>query len=329
MRYLVDIHHGIGDCICFMPTIDNIAIADEHAVIDIVVLKQNYGDLFLNNPNIRNVIALSDAPKMFAPGKYDIGIIADFISAKWMSVILLKYLGCKKVVYVHRKLKWTKHLVLRCLDVLELLGIEYTIKKPQLYLDDRKAEICDKYDFGKEMKTIAVCMGGNVINNVSVKNRAMKGVNFKQWPYKRYVKLIRILGEKYKVILIGGDKEEKEFANYRDAVNLVNVLNIIGKTSLPESAQILSACDLVIGNDTGMMHLAGAAGTATLSIHGPTDPDMCGTFSERAFFITPKTKCKYCYAERGDKYFNCTTGLSCLMSISVDDVIKKVDEILV
>lgn len=329
MRYLVDIHHGIGDSICFMPTIDNIILADKYAVIDIVVLKQNYGDLFLNNPNIKSVIALKDAPKMFALGKYDIGIIADFISAKWMSVILLKYLGCKKVVYVHRKLKWTKHLVLRCLDVLELLGIEYTVKNPQLYLNNDKIKICEKYNLGNGMKTIAVCMGGNVINNVSVKNRKMKGINFKQWPYKRYAEMIKILGEKYKVILIGGDKEKKEFANYRDDLNFVNVLNILGKTSLIESAQILSVCDLVIGNDTGMMHLAGAVGATTLSIHGSTNPEMCGTFNERAFFITPKTKCKYCYAERGDKYFNCKTGLSCLMSISVDDVIKKVDEILV
>ncbi len=329
MRYLIDIHHGIGDSICFMPTIDNITIADKHAVIDIVVLKQNYGDLFLNNPNIRNVIALHDAPRMFAYGKYDIGIIADFISAKWMSIILLKYLGCKKVVYVHRKLKWTKHLVLRCLDVLELLGIEYAVKKPQLYLDNDKTKICEKYGLENGMKIIAVCMGGNVINNVSAKNRKMKGINFKQWPYKRYAELIRILEKKYRVILIGGNKEEKEFASYTDDVNLANVLNILGKTSLLESAQILSVCDLVIGNDTGMMHLAGAVGAATLSIHGPTDPDMCGTFNERAFFLTPKTKCKYCYAERGDKYFNCTSGLSCLKSISVDDVIRKVDKILI
>jgi ADP-heptose:LPS heptosyltransferase len=37
-------------------------------------------------------------------------------------------------------------------------------------------------------------------------------------------------------------------------------------------ASVLANCDVYVSNDTGMMHVAAAAGTPTLSLFGPTDP---------------------------------------------------------
>lgn len=50
------------------------------------------------------------------------------------------------------------------------------------------------------------------------------------------------------------------------------VINLAGKISLPELAAFMSRCSVVIGNDSGGVHLAAAAGAAVIVIFGLTDP---------------------------------------------------------
>jgi heptosyltransferase-2 len=62
-------------------------------------------------------------------------------------------------------------------------------------------------------------------------------------------------------------------------------LNLAGQTSLPDWAALLQACDLVICNDSGGMHLAAAVGTRVVAIYGLTDPAATGPLSARARVI--------------------------------------------
>jgi ADP-heptose:LPS heptosyltransferase len=47
-------------------------------------------------------------------------------------------------------------------------------------------------------------------------------------------------------------------------------IDLVGKLSLPEAAACLRRASLFVGNDSGLMHLAAAAGAATLGLFGPT-----------------------------------------------------------
>lgn len=49
-----------------------------------------------------------------------------------------------------------------------------------------------------------------------------------------------------------------------------DAIDLTGRLSLPQVAACLSRCALFIGNDSGLMHLAAAAGTPTLGLFGPT-----------------------------------------------------------
>ena len=51
-----------------------------------------------------------------------------------------------------------------------------------------------------------------------------------------------------------------------------------GQTNMRELAGELAACDLVVGNDTGGMHLANAVGTPVAVLFGPTNPLVTGPF---------------------------------------------------
>jgi heptosyltransferase-2 len=48
-------------------------------------------------------------------------------------------------------------------------------------------------------------------------------------------------------------------------------LNLAGQTSVREVTAFMQGCDLFIGNDAGLMHLASSVGTPVVAIFGPTN----------------------------------------------------------
>ena len=56
---------------------------------------------------------------------------------------------------------------------------------------------------------------------------------------------------------------------------------------LPHLAAVLARCQVVVGHDSGITHLAAAVGTTTLALFGPTDPLVWGPRSHRACVLWP------------------------------------------
>jgi len=59
-------------------------------------------------------------------------------------------------------------------------------------------------------------------------------------------------------------------------------LNLAGRTALAEWAAALAACDAVVCNDSGGMHLAAALGRPVVAVFGATDPSVTGPLGPRA-----------------------------------------------
>lgn len=57
---------------------------------------------------------------------------------------------------------------------------------------------------------------------------------------------------------------------------------------LPHLAALLARCQIVVGHDSGITHLAAAVGTTTLALFGPTDPLVWGPRSRRACVLWPE-----------------------------------------
>lgn len=90
----------------------------------------------------------------------------------------------------------------------------------------------------------------------------------KQWP--GYNELIRILlkKQKKKIILIGKNNQEEWDMLQKESKR--RVVNLIGKTSLSETIDIIRRSSLFIGNDSGLMHIADLFEKPLISIWGPT-----------------------------------------------------------
>lgn len=89
----------------------------------------------------------------------------------------------------------------------------------------------------------------------------------KRLPEENWIKFINSTDQK--IVLIGG-KAEMEAAGNIVAATGLNVINMVGKTNLQESALLIRNAERVISNDTGMMHIAAALRKPIVSIWGGT-----------------------------------------------------------
>jgi heptosyltransferase I len=92
----------------------------------------------------------------------------------------------------------------------------------------------------------------------------------KLWPVDRFREVARLVGERALVVWGPGERELAESVGVRMAP----------PTSLRELAWILRHARLVIGGDTGPLHLAAALGTKVIGLYGPTDPRRNGPYGQ-------------------------------------------------
>jgi heptosyltransferase III len=62
-------------------------------------------------------------------------------------------------------------------------------------------------------------------------------------------------------------------------------IDLVGRTDLLTAAAVLRRCALFIGNDTGLMHIAAAAGAPTLGLFGPSPSRQYAPWGPRAGFV--------------------------------------------
>ncbi len=105
----------------------------------------------------------------------------------------------------------------------------------------------------------------------------------KVWPADRFAALFRRLAAgpwpgAVPVVFGGPGAKERELAGKLLAL-LPGAIDLCGQLALPEVAACMQRCMLYVGNDSGLMHLAAAAGTPTVG--------LCGTTIDRAAEMAP------------------------------------------
>jgi ADP-heptose:LPS heptosyltransferase len=94
----------------------------------------------------------------------------------------------------------------------------------------------------------------------------------KIWPADCFAGLFHRLGCVGAVPVILGGPGPAEHGMAEPLLGLLpEAVDLVGRLTLPEVVACLERAVLFVGNDSGLMHLAAAAGTPTIGLFGPTD----------------------------------------------------------
>lgn len=145
----------------------------------------------------------------------------------------------------------------------------------------------------------------------------------KRWPEEHFAAAARTLTERgYAVWLIGSPKDREIGETIvRHAAGAC--VSLCGTTSLAQAIDLIAAADLVICNDSGLMHVAAALDRPQAALFGSSSPGFTPPLSAHARVISLKLECSPCFKRE------CPLGhLKCLRDLSPQQVLAECDRLL-
>lgn len=218
------------------------------------------------------------------------------------------FLLTKKIPYDR-----SKHEVEKLLSFIELDN--FTNKKLSLYpseIDKKKIDEIWKKNNLDGKKIILVAPGSKWFT--------------KKWPIEYFNELLKKLAKKseYRIILIGG-QEESMLNMYTDK----NIINLMGKTSLLDVAELCNRSNIIVTNDSSPIHIASAFEKLHIvAIFGATTKEL-GFFpwsKNSEVLENNNLDCRPCGLHGGDK---CPKGhFKCMLDIKPEIVYEKIQNYL-
>lgn len=137
-------------------------------------------------------------------------------------------------------------------------------------------------------------------------------ISLREYPY--FPESLKKISETYPhhQIIVVGAREQEKFKSQIGRLNLPNVEDRIGKTTLNEIVELCRKAEIVISNDSGVAHLSATlAGAETIVLFGPGNPDYIAP-SGKAHALRIDLPCSPCekpYCRAAYGYQACLKGL--------------------
>ena len=153
----------------------------------------------------------------------------------------------------------------------------------------------------------------------------------KSWPLSRSMDFVKTAIQKHgKRVVLLGDSAASAFAKgLAEGLDLSleqkldgkpGLVDFTGRTDLQKVVSILKSCQVFVGNDSGLMHLAAALEVPTVGVFGSSNPQWTSPMGPRTQVVHPEGfDCRPCYRK------SCNQKEFCLDTITAESVMHAVD----
>lgn len=190
------------------------------------------------------------------------------------------------------KHNWQRHHVECILDMLRVIDCDVTKNDMELWVSHNERAIAYNLLRKEENRNLIYIALGIV---ASKEYRTLSPIK-----YQRLIKKIvtKQVGKKIRFVLLGGGDAEKA-ADIAIKGNENDCINLAGKISLNESVAVMEQCNLYVGSNTGLMHIA-----AALKL-----PVVTFNYSRTALLDSGPWKCSniIVYPQENEKMIDCST----------------------
>jgi len=307
---------NIGDVILSLPVLDALRENFPFSLIT-VVATQRTREIFEHNPFIHEFILYDKKWSLkkkidlfFNLKKQQFDLVIDLRHSLYGLLIPAKFKTSTFFRIIPKEIKHMKkrylYLVRKIIPEIKEIKIKsfYTDENDERYIQD----LLRKNNIKTEDKIIVVASGARS--------------HLKRWQKEKFVDLINELKKEFKIILVG-DKDNIEINSYIFEKTKDNVFDFTGKTTLRELAILLKKAELLITNDSAVMHLGSYLNIPIVAIFGPTDEEKYSPWSEKFLIVKKELFCRPC--EKAQCRFK---TLDCMKLIKVEDVLTAVKKIL-
>ena len=205
------------------------------------------------------------------------------------------------------------HIVERYLDVARALGCAVREVRFPVAVSARDAAAAEtllaREGVQEGRRFVALAIGANWPN--------------KRWPVEHFAALAdRLYRAHYVPVLVGGGHLDETLAQDIMRACEIPPVSLVGRTNLKQLAHIFTRAALVLGGDTGPVHLAAGLRVPTVMLMGPTDANRNGPYGQLENAIEVDRSCRGCWKRA------CPKGLDCLAAITPDAVAAKMRPLL-
>lgn len=145
----------------------------------------------------------------------------------------------------------------------------------------------------------------------------------KRWPARHFAALARrLVADGYQVWLFGSERDKPDTTPVSTPPH-PHIVDLAGKTSLAEAIDLLSLAQVVVTNDSGLMHVAAALQRPLVAIYGSSSPEFTPPLSDTAEIVSLDLECSPCFERI------CPLGhLDCLEKLLPDQVEAAIRHVL-
>ena len=152
----------------------------------------------------------------------------------------------------------------------------------------------------------------------------------RQWDTDKFAAVADRLVAEYgaQIVLVGTNSDHN--AAVKAAMH-AEAIDLSGQTSLAELAAVLKDCDLFIGADSGVMHVAAAAGTPVIALSGPINAAAWSpwTTESQSIVIRSAPECSPCsYIGHGMGLREGCAARTCMRMVTAEQVFEAAKSIL-
>ena len=270
--------------------------------------------LFADVPNLQRIIPMAKEKN----GAHWLKLWLEVRGTKWGLVVDLR--GSATARFLNRqrravKKKGSVEAEHKVIEAARVLQMEDDPPAPFLFVSDDRAIEARRLMKGKG----AILAMGPAANWVG-----------KAWPVERFARTaMELLGPSGalkggRLAIFGGPDDRRAADAVRKVLPNERCIDLTGKIDLLTVYACLGHARLFIGNDSGLMHLAAAAGTPTLGLFGPSDDRLYAPWGED------------CRVIRGPRTFeqfkaidpNLNQAISHMVDLPVSQVVAAARELL-
>jgi ADP-heptose:LPS heptosyltransferase len=146
----------------------------------------------------------------------------------------------------------------------------------------------------------------------------------REWPMEKWMELVACLNtEGYVDIVQLGVSRHTSFEKVA-VNNIQGAVSMVDELSLPEACALISLAKLLVGIDSGLLHIAAAVGTTGVGVFGMTSPQTRFSQNYIRTFVVSRVECQGCYHRlpRVDWITGCPFDIRCMKQISSEEVLQ-------